>query len=51
MEPGFTNFQPVVRAQLLARDRHGDIRAVENGYVLMPLYQSQGTDGFFPCGR
>ena len=47
MEPGFSNFQPVARGQLLARDRHGDIRATENGYVLMPLYQSQGTDGFF----
>ncbi|NOT53631.1 MAG: aspartoacylase [Deltaproteobacteria bacterium] len=47
MEPGFTNFQPVARGQLLARDRRGDIRAAENGYVLMPLYQSQGTDGFF----
>lgn len=44
MEPGFTNFQPVARAQLLARDRHGDIRAVENGYVLMPLYQPKPRD-------
>jgi hypothetical protein len=32
---------------LLARDRHGDIRAPEAGLMLMPLYQSQGTDGFF----
>jgi succinylglutamate desuccinylase len=47
MEPGFSNFQPVKRGQLLARDRHGDIRAPEAGLILMPLYQSQGTDGFF----
>jgi succinylglutamate desuccinylase len=47
MEPGYVNFQAVQRDQLLAHDRHGDIRAQENGYVLMPLYQSQGTDGFF----
>ena len=47
MEPGYVNFHAVQRGQLLARDRHGDIRAQENGYLLMPLYQSQGTDGFF----
>jgi predicted deacylase len=47
MEPGYVNFQAVQRGQLLARDRHGDIRAQEDGYLLMPLYQSQGTDGFF----
>jgi succinylglutamate desuccinylase len=47
MEPGFSNFQPVTRGQLLARNRHGDIRARETGFILMPLYQSQGADGFF----
>ena len=47
MEPGFTNFQPVRRGQLLARDRHGQIRAQESGQILMPLYQGQGADGFF----
>ena len=47
MEPGFTNFQPVRRGQLLAHDRHGQIRAQESGQILMPLYQGQGADGFF----
>lgn len=47
MEPGFENFQKVERGQLLAHDRRSQIRATENGYILMPLYQSQGTDGFF----
>ena len=47
MEPGFTNFQPVRRGQILARDRHGQIRAQESGQILMPLYQGQGADGFF----
>ena len=47
MEPGFTNFQPVRRGQLLAHDRHGQIRAQESGQILMPLYQGQGEDGFF----
>ncbi|MBI3757693.1 MAG: succinylglutamate desuccinylase/aspartoacylase family protein [Deltaproteobacteria bacterium] len=47
MEPGFQNFYPVKRRQLLAHDRRGEIRAPEDGFVLMPLYQSQGADGFF----
>ena len=47
MEPGFVNFQPVKSGELLARDRHGEIRAHENGRILLPLYQSQGSDGFF----
>ena len=32
---------------LLAEDRRGLIRAREAGYVLLPLYQAQGSDGFF----
>ncbi len=51
MEPGFTNFQPVERGQLLARDRRGPIRASESGQILMPLYQGQGNDGFFLIRR
>jgi predicted deacylase len=47
MEPGFVNFQPVKRGQLLAHDRNGEILAQENGRILLPLYQSQGSDGFF----
>lgn len=47
MRPGFVNFQPVKRGQLLAHDRNGKILARENGRILLPLYQSQGSDGFF----
>jgi succinylglutamate desuccinylase len=47
MEPGFTGLQPVERGRLLARDNAGEIRASESGRLLMPLYQAQGTDGFF----
>ena len=47
MRPGFSNFQPVERGQILARDRGGPIHAGETGQILMPLYQGQGTDGFF----
>jgi hypothetical protein len=47
MEPGFRNFQPVRRGQVLARDRTGEITARESGLILLPLYQKLGDDGFF----
>lgn len=47
MMPGYRNFQPIQKGELLAKDRHGDILAPEDGLVLMPLYQPQGSDGFF----
>ncbi|MEE8549743.1 MAG: succinylglutamate desuccinylase/aspartoacylase family protein [Gemmatimonadota bacterium] len=47
MEPGFANFQPVKRGQLLAWDRDGEIRSQRPGRILMPLYQELGEDGFF----
>jgi hypothetical protein len=47
MKPDFVNFGPVKRGQLLARDRNGEIVARENGRILLPLYQIQGSDGFF----
>lgn len=47
MEPGFQNFQPVERGQAIARDARGEVKVREGGRILMPLYQSQGEDGFF----
>jgi succinylglutamate desuccinylase len=47
MASGFSNFTCVRRGDLLARDRQGDIRAVESARLLLPLYQKQGDDGFF----
>ena len=47
MEPGFQNMQGVKKGELMARDRSGEILAPRQGRVLMPLYQSQGSDGFF----
>lgn len=47
MEPGFLNLAPVRRGHLLARDRHGEIRAESDGVVILPLYQKLGSEGFF----
>jgi predicted deacylase len=47
MEPGYHNFQPIVNREVLAHNDGGKIRAREKGRIFMPLYQSQGDDGFF----
>lgn len=47
MLPGFKNFQPIEAGMELARDRKGSIYAPMDGLLLMPLYQSQGSNGFF----
>ena len=47
MEPGFCNFDRIEKGQLLARDRHGEVRSPRNGILLLPLYQGLGEDGFF----
>ena len=47
MRPGYTNFLPVKAGELLADDAGGPIAAPCDGYVLMPLYQEQGEEGFF----
>lgn len=47
MRAGYVNFQPVHRSEHLADDVRGPIYAPDNGRILMPLYQSQGSDGFF----
>lgn len=47
MIPGFRNFQRVTKGTPLAEDRSGKIRAPADGYLLMPLYQELGDEGFF----
>lgn len=47
MLPGYKNFQSIKKGEHLANDRHGPILAPEDGLILMPLYQPQGSDGFF----
>lgn len=47
MEPGFKNFQKIKKGQLLATSNGREIRSEWDAYIFMPLYQSQGNDGFF----
>lgn len=47
MFPGYVNFQSIKKGEQLALGSRGVICAPSSGYLLMPLYQSQGSDGFF----
>jgi succinylglutamate desuccinylase len=47
MTGGHRGFERIRAGEVLARDTGGDVRAPESGYLLMPLYQRQGNDGFF----
>jgi succinylglutamate desuccinylase len=47
MNGGFHNFDMIKKGDWLAVDRHGRVEAQSDGYLLMPLYQKQGNDGFF----
>jgi succinylglutamate desuccinylase len=47
MKPGFTNFDPIHRGDVLGDDKSGPVTATESGVIMMPLYQTLGEDGFF----
>jgi succinylglutamate desuccinylase len=47
MAPNYKNFQPVKKGEILAKDKNGNVVAIEDSLILMPLYQKQGDDGFF----
>ncbi|MEX2466964.1 MAG: succinylglutamate desuccinylase/aspartoacylase family protein [Gemmatimonadota bacterium] len=51
MEPGYRNFDRVVRGTVIAGDSTGEISVPETARLLMPLYQDQGEDGFFLVRR
>lgn len=47
MRPGYVNFTPIEKGEVLARDRHGEVKSEFDALILMPLYQKQGDDGYF----
>jgi succinylglutamate desuccinylase len=47
MRPGWRHFRRVKKGQVLADDARGEVVATETGYLLLPLYQALGDDGFF----
>ena len=51
MDPGWSNFMPVKLAQPLGHEGETVVPAPIAGYMLMPLYQGLGTEGFFLCRK
>jgi succinylglutamate desuccinylase len=47
MQPGYKNFQPIKKGELLAQQNGKPIYSEWDAYIFMPLYQKQGNDGFF----
>lgn len=47
MRAGYRSFQRIKRGEVLGTDVRGDVRSPMDGMILMPLYQEQGSDGFF----
>jgi succinylglutamate desuccinylase len=47
MKPGFKNFQRLKKGDVLAHQNGKEVVSEWNDYIFMPLYQSQGNDGFF----
>lgn len=51
MRPGYRSFEPVVEGQVVADDAEGEVVVPSDGFLLMPLYQKQGEEGFFVVRR
>ncbi len=47
MEQGYKNFQKIEKGELLAVKNGKEVKSEWDAYIFMPLYQSQGNDGFF----
>ncbi len=47
MRSGYYNFKPVQKSEALALQDQSEIKSPASGYMLMPLYQKKGSDGFF----
>jgi len=47
MRSGYATFDEVKKGEVLADNKYGEISAPVSGRIFMPLYQTQGEDGFF----
>ena len=47
MNPGYYNFKPIQQSESLAVQNQKVIESPSAGFMLMPLYQKKGSDGFF----
>ncbi len=47
MQPGYENFQAIEKGEFLAIKNGEQVLSRWDAFIFMPLYQSQGNDGFF----
>ena len=47
MKAGYSNFQYIKKGEVLAKSNGDEVLAEHSSRIFMPLYQSQGEDGFF----
>ena len=47
MKSNVANFQDVKKNEVLGIDKLGEVKSPINGKILMPLYQTQGSEGFY----
>lgn len=47
MQPGYENFQTIEKGEFLATKNGEQVLSTWDAFIFMPLYQSQGNDGFF----
>jgi len=47
MNPGYINFDKIKKNELLAFEDNTQITAKKAGFILMPLYQKKGNNGFY----
>ncbi len=44
---GFYNFKKIDKGEIIAEQNNREVQSPYGGYILMPLYQKKGSDGFF----
>jgi len=47
MNEGYYNFKEIDKGEIVARQDDDHVRSPFGGFMLMPLYQKKGSDGFF----
>ena len=47
MNPHMLNFQYIKKGETIGHDKRGIVTSPKSGYLLMPLYQSKGKEGFY----
>ncbi|MBE37382.1 MAG: hypothetical protein CMP50_01820 [Flavobacteriales bacterium] len=47
MNPNMRNFEKIKKGQIVGHSNHGPVKSPYEGYLLMPLYQKQGKEGFY----